>query len=104
MIMDTVFTIPEAEVSDTAQLHKRKQGKRQEIYDKLKEAAYAKICVMENDVWGKLEACYEAHRTRGAALGIDHRLRQGTASASATAISAPTAPRISAFKPNEAFH
>ena len=36
-----------------------------EIYDKIKDAADAKIHVMKNDIWGELEARYEAHRTRG---------------------------------------
>ena len=56
MTMDSVFTVPEADLPDMAQLGNCKRDKHQEIYDKLKEAVNVKIRVMADDVWGELES------------------------------------------------
>ena len=84
MTFETVFTVPEAEATDTAAQKKRKHDKYQEIFERLREAADAKIRAMEVDIYGELESRFEAHRLRVGDLDIDQLLRAGTASASAT--------------------
>lgn len=101
MTMDMVFTVLDAEASYAAQLRKRKRDKRQEIYDKLKEATDAKIRVIEEDIWGELVARYETFRTRVVAQDIDLCLHTGAAGAGATATNAPTIQRTPVYKPNE---
>ena len=99
---DNVFTVPEVEASDTTALQKRKCDKRLEIFEKLREAADAKIRAMEMDIYGELEGRFEAHRRRLGEINVDQLLRSGNASASATA-SAPTSHRAPAYKPVEVF-
>ena len=58
---------------------------------------------MEDDIRVEQESRHGAHKDRVAAVDIDHQLRQGPSSVGATANSAPNAPCIVAYKPNEAF-
>ena len=73
------------------------------MYDKLYESANVKVHTIEEDIWVELESWHGVNMDRVAAVNIDRQLRQGPASGGATANSAPNAPHVVAYKPNEAF-
>ena len=102
MKFDTVFTVPEAEATETAALKKQKHDKWLEIFEKLREAADAKIRAMEVDISGELESRFKAHRKRLGDIDVDRLQRAGNASGSAN-VSSPTSHRASIYKPNEVF-
>ena len=50
MEFDTVFTVPEVKVSETAAQKKRKRDKRLKVFEKLREAANDRIRSMEDNI------------------------------------------------------
>ena len=74
----------------------------EETFDKFYQLTTCKVRNTEEDIWVELKLRHVAHKDRVSAVDIDRHLRQGPASAGATANSAPNAPRAAAYKPNEA--